>query len=247
MCAPPPNPKSWYLLGFGVVHGEREGGEVSSRPQMKEKVVMMETQTNSSPLPYFPPVVTLPAATTGYFRLKNKASDLFEQLLFHQCRSPGACGRPGLGHFPRELTRFPFAAKVQFSNSVWPILASPFPGWALHRQGARCRPARSMGLCLEAFLMSCKGRPGPLLLAPPPLFLPQSHTRNFHSIIKAPLAVTGDCKVRSVVRSSPFLCLLQRVVLFCVSGRLVCDQAVSESVLRFNKVCLACLERGWQS
>lgn len=156
------------------------GGEASSRPQMKEKVVMMETQTNSSPLPYFPPVVTLPAATTGYFRLKNKASDLSEQLLFHRSRSGGACGRPGLGHFPRELTRFPFSAKVQFSNLVWPILASPFPGWAVHRQGARGRAARKMGMCLDAFLMNFKGRPGSLLLAPPPPFLPQSHTRNLH-------------------------------------------------------------------
>lgn len=157
-----------------------EGGETSSRPQMKEKVAMMETQTNASPLPYFPPVVTLPAATTGYFRLKNKALDLFEQLLFHRSRSRGACGRPGLGHFPRELTRFPFSAKVQFSNSVWPLLASPFPGWAVHGQGARGRAAGRMGMCLDAFLVNLKGRPGSFLRAPPPPSFPQSHTRNLH-------------------------------------------------------------------
>lgn len=147
---------------------------------MKEKVVTMETQTHSSPLPYFPPVVTLPVATTGYFRLKNKASDLFEQLLFHRSRSRGACGRPGLGHFPGELTRFPFSAKVQFSNFVRPILASPFPGWAAHRQGARGRAARRMGIGLDAFLVNFKGRLASLLPAPPCPFLPRSHTRNLH-------------------------------------------------------------------
>lgn len=211
----------------------------------------METQTNSSSLPYFPPVVTLPVATTGYFRLKNKASDLFEQLLFHRSRSPGACGRPGLGHFPRELTRFPFAAKVQFSNSVWPILASPFPGWAAHRQGARGRAAR-IGMSLDAFLMNFEGRPGSCLLAPPPFPTFPSHTHTQETstaVIKTPLEVAGDCKVRFVVRSSLVLGLSQSEVFFCVSGGLMCDQAVSENTPRANSVItnatfLGCLERG---
>lgn len=104
------------------------GGASSSRPQTKEKVATMETQTTPPLLPHFPPAVTLPAATTGYFGLENKASDLFEQLFFHWSRSPGPCGHPGLGHFPRELTCFPFSTEDQFSNSDWPLLASPFPG-----------------------------------------------------------------------------------------------------------------------
>lgn len=72
-----PQPQILGSVGLWGVQEEGEGGEASSRPQMKEKVVMMETQTNSSPLPYFPPVVTLPAATTGYFRLKNKKHQIY--------------------------------------------------------------------------------------------------------------------------------------------------------------------------
>lgn len=88
-------------------------------------------ETNPPLLPHFPPAVTLPPADTGYFGFENKASDLFEQLFFfHRSRSPGACGHPGPGHFPRELTRFPFSTEDRFSNSDWPLLASPAPGRA---------------------------------------------------------------------------------------------------------------------
>lgn len=85
-------------------------------------------EINPPLLPHFPPVVTLPPADTGYFGFENKASDLFEQLFFHRSRSLGACGHPGLGHFPRELTRFPFSAGDRFSNSDWPLLAASFSG-----------------------------------------------------------------------------------------------------------------------
>lgn len=125
-----PSPKSQSRSPLSHKHSLQAVGKVLLDPKRKKKYAAMETRTNLPLLPHFPPAVTLPAATTGYFGFENKASDLFEQLLFHWSRSPGACGRSGLGHFPRELTRFPFSAKVQFSNSDWPLLASPFPGLA---------------------------------------------------------------------------------------------------------------------
>lgn len=125
-----PSPKSQSGTPLSHKHSLQAVGKLLLDPKRKKKYAAMETRTNLPLLPHFPPAVTLPAATTGYFGFENKASDLFEQLLFHWSRSPGACGRLGLGHFPRELTRFPFSAKVQFSNSDWPLLASPFPGLA---------------------------------------------------------------------------------------------------------------------
>lgn len=94
------------------------GRRASFRPRVKEKVAAVETRAHPPLLPHFPPAVTLPAAATGYFGFENKASDLFEQLFFfHLSRSPGACGHPGLGHFPRELTCFPFSTEDRFSSS----------------------------------------------------------------------------------------------------------------------------------
>lgn len=56
------------------------------------------------------------------------------------------------------------------------------------------------------------------------------------AVIKTPLGVAGDFKVRFVVGSSLVLGLIQTEVFFCVSVGLVCEQAVSESMLSFCNI-----------
>ena len=126
---PGPNLRAALSSGTHSLSDPLIAGRAASRPQMKEKVPQWKLTLPSCP-------TSLPRShfrlqTQGILGSKTKRQIYLSNFFFfHRSRSPGVCGHPGLGHFPRELTRFPFSTEDRFSNSDWPLLASSVPGLA---------------------------------------------------------------------------------------------------------------------
>ena len=170
---------------------------------MKERVAAMETQTNLPSCPTSLPRSHFRQPPQGLLGSKTKRQIYLSKFFFfHRSRSPGACGHPGLGHFPRELTRFPFSTEDQFRLATFSF-SFPWPGSRRGRRegvgllgGGRVSECLPCGLRGKAWFPSSARTFFSPLSPHPPRNCTRAHTHTHtHTTSTAaatdPLAVSG--------------------------------------------------------